>query len=199
MPGSVVETRGSLASGTADQFSDIDLLWEVPDEAFQGAADGAGAILERAQETASVRVDPTFRRSTKHRLVYARFRDLPLFWRLDLEIFAQSAARNPDYDRASPGAHDDTDWSPGESALMNAIATVRALRRGNDELAVELLGRGYERVGLPRATEASDETVRTLADAIRKRDPSVAPLAEQVRELVDPHSTRQEALEPNRS
>jgi len=52
--GSRVGLRGSLAAGTADQFSDIDLCWQVPDDRFADAL----AALPGALPTATTRVDP---------------------------------------------------------------------------------------------------------------------------------------------
>ena len=37
VPGSAAQLRGSLAEGRADIYSDIDLLWDVPDAAFDAA------------------------------------------------------------------------------------------------------------------------------------------------------------------
>ena len=34
---SEADLRGSLANGNADPYSDIDVLWEVPDEEFERA------------------------------------------------------------------------------------------------------------------------------------------------------------------
>lgn len=39
--GSRVSMLGSLAAGTADEWSDIDIRWDVPDAQFEYAVEGA--------------------------------------------------------------------------------------------------------------------------------------------------------------
>src|SRR5881227_2663179 len=90
-PGSRVELRGSLADGTADVYSDIDLAWTVPDERFGAAVASVPGVLGGLRPLESVRSDPGCQCSSKRRLLFVLFADLPLFWRLDLEIWAASA------------------------------------------------------------------------------------------------------------
>lgn len=171
--GSVVELLGSLATGTDDAFSDIDLRWDVPDEQFEGAVARVSDYLSGSGEVTSLRVDPDFALSAKRRLVYARFAHVPLFWRLDLDIMARSIEGDDDYDRGNPGARDAASWSLTESALMNAIAAAKALARGNEDLASDLLRRGYERAGLPRPASANRESVQeTCSRGGRERSSS---------------------------
>ena len=87
-----------------------------------------GAALDRVAPVASLRSDPLWQRSAKRRLFFVRFRDAPLFWRLDLDVFARSVGRDPAYDAANPLARGD-DWSPTESALANAVAALKAHAR----------------------------------------------------------------------
>src|SRR5438477_269663 len=47
VPASEARLRGSLASGDADEWSDIDIAWVVPDEAFDEAVNAAPAALGR--------------------------------------------------------------------------------------------------------------------------------------------------------
>jgi predicted nucleotidyltransferase len=183
--GSTVALRGSLASRTSDAFSDIDLLWEVSDAQFAMAVRRAEEYLTEVQEVASIRVDPAFARSDKRRLVYVRFADAPLFWRLDLDIMARSIGGDERYDLENPAAHDDASWSLAESALMNAIAAVKALARGDEGRASDLLRRGYERVGLESRRTASAESVRELARQVAKQDATLGELAAQIEDLAD--------------
>jgi hypothetical protein len=87
VPGLVAELRGSLGSGTADDYSDIDIYWVVPDDSFTEAVDTLGAALSRAA-VLSLRSDPEFARSARRRLVFARLYGMPLFWRIDFDIRA---------------------------------------------------------------------------------------------------------------
>ena len=53
IPGSSALLRGSLAECRAASYSDIDLLWDVPDAAFNAAIAELPAILERVRTVAS--------------------------------------------------------------------------------------------------------------------------------------------------
>ncbi|MEU6268768.1 hypothetical protein [Saccharopolyspora shandongensis] len=125
LPGSRVSLIGSLGAGTGDEYSDVDLAWVVPDGAVPNAADRLGAVLGAVAEVASVRSAPEFQRSALRRLVFVRFRGVPLFWQLDLQIWAASHAFDTDVTRASG-----IDWSLAESAAMNAIGACKAVLRG---------------------------------------------------------------------
>jgi hypothetical protein len=61
--GSAALLRGSQAEGCADIYSDIDLLWDVPDAAFDAAIADLLVILERVRQVASLRFDPDFAHS----------------------------------------------------------------------------------------------------------------------------------------
>lgn len=182
-PGSRVDLRGSLAAGTADEYSDIDLAWTVPDERFAEAVAQVGRVLDEVHDVESVRSDPDFQRSEKRRLLFVLFQDLPLFWRLDLEVWAASVAGNTAYDVGEPGARGD-DWSPGASALANAVAVVKALRRGRSDDARGLLERGLVRVGADAATGDWAADIERLARAAVAGEPALASLAGRVRDLV---------------
>jgi hypothetical protein len=124
----------------------------------------------------SVRSDPDFQRSARRRLLFVLFRDLPLFWRLDLEIWAASAEGDT---TDEPDAAGD-DWSPYASALANAVAAVKAVRRGRFEDARGLVDRGFERIG-SRDRASGD----WAGDITRLADQAASPgLARRVRELV---------------
>lgn len=183
-PSSEALLRGSLAERCADVYSDIDLLWEVPDAEFATAIADLPEILGQIRPLASLRFDPDFQRSAKRRLAFIRYADVPLFWRVDLDIFAASVGRDLDHDRENPGARG-TDWSLTESALMNVIAAVKAHRRGRDNEAVGLLERAEDRVHV--APEPSDVRVRImhLIATIAQQDPTTRPLAADIERLVE--------------
>jgi predicted nucleotidyltransferase len=182
-PGSAVLLRGSLAEGRADPYSDIDLLWDVPDAAFNAAIAELPATLERVRPVASLRFDPDCQRSARRRLAFIRFAGVPLFWRVDLDIFARSVGRDPDYDRDNPSARG-TCWSFTESSLANAIAAIKALHRGRDTEAAELLTRAEARVGVASLTVDLKSRIDLLIDAVVVKDPTTASLASETRPLL---------------
>ncbi|MDQ4146495.1 MAG: hypothetical protein M3120_02200, partial [Pseudomonadota bacterium] len=139
--GSYAHLQGSLAENRADQYSDIDMLWEVPDQLFTQCLARLPKILSRVRPVASLRFDPDFQRSDRWRLVYIRFVGVPLFWRVDLDIFARSIHQDAQYDRHNSAARGYA-WSATESALANAVAAVKAHLRRRDDKAIELLRRG---------------------------------------------------------
>jgi hypothetical protein len=179
IPGSMARLRGSLAQGTADAYSDIDLTWEVPDEAFRGCVERVGEILARAQPVESVRSAPDFQRSDRRRLFFVQFQEVPLFWRADLDVLARSVGGDLGYDVGNEAAWGD-DSSPAHSALMNAVAAVKALLRGQDDTARGLLARGFARVGLAVPGGDPRALIVALAEAVAALDATQAGLARRV-------------------
>ncbi len=103
--GSIARLRGSLATGNADPYSDIDILWVVPNRAFPLLTDAVGRVLAQIRPVESLRSDPTVR-SSGRRLFFARFEDVPLFWRLDLEVVPTSGcAAHEDGSDDQDGSH----------------------------------------------------------------------------------------------
>jgi hypothetical protein len=51
VPGSRAKLRGSLEAGTADDYSDIDICWVVPDQAFTEAVETLGAALSQVHRS----------------------------------------------------------------------------------------------------------------------------------------------------
>ena len=120
-PGSTIFLRGSLAEGRGDQYSDIDILWDAPDHLFARCVAQMPAIVSAIHPIESVRSDPDFQNSGRRRLLCIRFADIPLFWRLDLDLMATSIRQNRSYDVDNPLARGSA-WSLTESALANAVA-----------------------------------------------------------------------------
>ena len=175
--------RGSLARGTADRYSDIDVAWLVPDAAWSSAIAGLPRTLAEVQPVESFRSDPDFQRSDKHRLIFVRFAHVPLFWRLDLEIFAQSIGEDPAYDRDNPNARGD-DWSLAESALANAVAAVKAHLRGDDAEARQLLLRAYRRIGQDAPRLGERDLLLWLVGEATALEPATAAFGSRIMELV---------------
>jgi hypothetical protein len=186
-PGSVALLRGSLAEDRADLYSDIDLLWDVPDTAFSAALAALPVILEAVRPVASLRFDPDFEHSAKRRLALIRFAGVPLFWRVDLDVFARSVERDPDYDRDNPSARG-TSWSFTESSLANAIAAIKAQRRGQDKEAAELLARAEARVGIASPAVDLQHRIGLRLAAVAAKDPTTASLAADIRRLLTDRS-----------
>jgi len=182
-PGSEALLRGSLADRSADEYSDIDMLWEVPDSLFKMCVDNMREILSKAHPVESLRSDSNLQNSEKRRLFFVRFEDVPLFWRLDIDVFAQSIERDSEYDLDNPDARGD-DWSFAESALMNAIAAVKAHLRDRDEVARELMERAYQRVGLDSPDLQLGELILKLADSIKATNPELRGLSGEIEKLV---------------
>ena len=188
-PGSRTELVGSLASGTADAFSDIDIAWVVPDTGFPDCLARVAAALGEVRPVDSVRADPDFFRSDRRRSLFVRFAGVPLFWRLDLDVRVASVADDPHYDADNPAARARGDeWSRPASALANAVAAIKAVARTRDEEARGLLDRGFARIGEEDgATGAWTDDVARLAHAAVQRDPSLTELAARVTALATRH------------
>jgi hypothetical protein len=166
-PESFVSLRGSLARGTADAWSDIDLAWRVSD------GDEALRVLPHALTAAgqveSIRLDPELH--PDHRLVFVRFRKWSLFQRVDLEVVGSFLSGRAPWDRG---------WSRAESALMNAVAVLRALHRKRGDID-GLVQRGLERVGATDPGGAVIDRLSVLIDAAVAADPTQTGLAQRVR------------------
>jgi predicted nucleotidyltransferase len=180
--GSTAQLRGSLADGDADAYSDIDVLWEVPDDLFQVSVDRIAGILSEAHPVESLRSAPDFQNSDKRRLFFVQFQDIPLFWRADIDVFARSVQRDSQYDVNNEAAKGN-DWSLTHSALMNAIAAVKALLRHEEDTARQLLFRGFKRVGLVILEGDPQELILKLAEGVAAMDSTQAELARRIVEL----------------
>lgn len=182
IPESTCGLRGSLAFATADPYSDIDVFWELPDSAFEDAIDRIHEILADVAPLDSLRSDPMLQNSEKRRLVFAQFADFPLFWRVDIEVFAQSIDRDESYDLGNPEARGD-EWSLTESALMNSVAAMKYLLRGDRERAEESLERAFARIE-ERVPDAEPwDAIAELAETVGRRDLEQAELVRRVQLL----------------
>jgi hypothetical protein len=173
VPGSRASLRGSLARGTADAYSDIDVEWLVPSAAFPECLE-VTPVLSAVQPVAAVRYSPDFLHSSVQRLVFVRFAGVPLFWRLDLDVRTEAAD-----DRPAPAA--DEEWSRPASALANALGAVKAVGRGRLDDARGLLDRGFARIGsADRATGEWAADIARLAAACSRREPDLAGYAAEI-------------------
>lgn len=124
------------------------------------------------------------------------FLDLPLFWRLDLEIGAASAVGLPDecltygLPDGCPGARGE-DWSRPASALANAVAAVKAVLREQPRTALGLLERGFRRIDAPDTVTGDwPADITRLARTAAAREPGLGPRADRVVRLVERHLGR---------
>jgi hypothetical protein len=186
VPSSVAQLRGSLGAGTADDYSDIDICWVVPDQDFTEAVDTLGAALSQWNAVLSLRTAPELARSARRRLVFARLHGMPLFWRVDVDIRARSIAADDLYDAGNPDARSDAGWSAPASAIENAVAAIKAAVRGQADTGDTLLRRGCERIGHdPGSTAFLAAAIISLADACAAQDPGLARMAAEVQQVAD--------------
>jgi len=183
VPGSKALLRGSLAGNRADQYSDIDVLWEVPNSHFGWGIDSLKKVLSGVHPIESLRWDPDTQGPERRRLAFVRFEGVPLFWRLDLEIHAKSTNRDREFE-PHISKSESSEWSLTESALMNAVAAAKAHLRDNDDEAKQLLFRGYQRVGLSMPRLELRDLILGLAHQVKVMDPKSVALAERVKNLV---------------
>ena len=183
VPDSEALLRGSLAGNSADQYSDIDVLWEVPNSHFGSSIDDLKEVLSRVHPVESLRWDPDTQGPERRRLAFVRFKGVPLFWRLDFEIHAKSTNRDREFE-PHISKSESSKWSLTESALMNAVAAAKAHLRDNDDEAKQLLLRGYRRVGLSMPRLEPRDLILGLANQVKVMDPKSVALAEKVKKLV---------------
>ncbi len=181
-PGSTAVLRGSLAAGTADEFSDVDVLWTVPAAGFGVALAGVSGALGSVQPLVSLRFDPDDDGSCVRQLVFARFAGVPVWWRVDLEV----RALMPDggaFVGSTVGSEvvvSQVPWDPYESALQNALASIKVHARGDEAQAHSLLDRGFARVERPSVDGTVAERAIRLATAIAEARPYLATFATDV-------------------
>jgi len=181
-PGSTAQLRGSLADERADAYSDIDVLWVIPDELFQSSVDGIAAILANVHGIESLRPAPEFQNSDRRRLISVQFADMPLSWRADIDVFAWSVHQDLAYDLYNESAKGNK-WSLTHNVLMNVIAAVKALLRQEGKIAQQLLMRGFERVGLVMPERSSQELILELVRSIAEMDSTQVALTQRITEL----------------
>jgi hypothetical protein len=180
--GSTSGLRGSLAAATADPYSDIDVFWELPDALFEDAVDQLDEILAAVAPLDSLRSDPMLQNSEKRRLVFAQFTGYPLFWRVDIEVFAKSIDRDDSYDLDNPRVRGD-EWSLPESALMNSVAAMKYLLRDDLERAEESLGRAFARIDERLPDTDPWDAIAELTELVGRQDLEQAELVRKVQLL----------------
>jgi hypothetical protein len=177
--GSSAGLRGSLAHGTSDPYSDIDVFWELPDSLFHDAIDDLPETLASVGPIESIRADPLLQNSDKRQLIFVQFSEVPLYWRVDIEVFAVSIARDDAYDLDNPEARGDR-WSLTHSALANGVAALKSLLRGDAERARESLQNAYARIDQPIPDGAPLDQISGLAEIVGRLDLDKAELVRRL-------------------
>jgi len=177
--GSSAGLRGSLAHGTSDPYSDIDVFWELPDSLFHDAIDDLPETLASVGPIESIRADPLLQNSDKRRLIFVQFAEVPLYWRVDIEVFAVSIARDDAYDLDNLEARGDR-WSLTHSALTNGVAALKSLLRGDAERARESLRNAYARIDQPIPDGALLDQIYGLAEIVGRLDLEKAELVRRL-------------------
>lgn len=170
----VVEFRGSFASRTFDELSDIDLHTRVDVPLDADFFTGLECRLQRRYGPALIRYDPDYRETTKAQDVRFSFYELPVFWRVDLRV--QSSRPT-----AQKYPHPFPDWSIGTSALMNTIWALKLLRRGSADDANLYLSVACRKIGL----QHSNYTLQEFLDQLSQRSDVDMRLLPKVREAVN--------------
>jgi len=186
VPGSRAQIRGPLDSGPADDYASIGICWVVPDQDFTDAADSLGAALSQVSAVLSIHDDPQLARPARRRISAARLSRAPLFWRIDIDIRASSAAADDLHDADSPGARGQAGNSAASSAIENAIAAAKAAARGQADTAQILLRRGCEIIGHdPGSTADLADAIISLANACASQEPRLARTAAEIHQVAD--------------
>lgn len=136
----LVGVRGSIAKGTFDEWSDVDIEAGVQRPLDNSLFSGLEELLHRAHGPALVRYDPDYRNMTTAQHVRFSFYELPVFWRVDLLITSKldTGRKYPD-----PFPH----WAVGSSALMNVIWALKYHLRGRGDEADRYLKAACEKIG----------------------------------------------------
>lgn len=165
---------GSLGAASGDAYSDIDIVLTVDADDFGRCLAALPDALGAVQPIRLLRVDPETDALPDRRVVFALFKGLPLFWRLDLDVRASLGA-------SGTPALSDLPWSLPVSALMNGIAAVKAVARNDLPLAARLLSRAFGRISVEAPTGVGlTEQIIQLARACAVAESSIIDIADEV-------------------
>jgi hypothetical protein len=151
-----VSFRGSLAEGTHDEYSAVDLLAKVHsplDRRFWSTLERR--LTEQLYGPALVRYDPDYEETTASQNVRFSFYELPVFWRLDLTVVSDDPSSEK-YPSPFP------DWSVGTSALMNVVWAIKYQARGDSPSADHYLASACDKLGETRLRYSTENVLRIL-------------------------------------
>ncbi len=171
-----VSFRGSLAEGTHDEYSDVDLLARISSELNRRFFYTLEEELTGLYGPALVRYDPEHKDNLDSQHVRFSFYELPIFWRVDLEIASDKAT-------AEKGPSPFPNWSVGNSALMNVVWAIKYQERGDGPSADHYLASACDKLGEAKLRYSAENVLRIL-DHLRSTGAADAALVVKTREAV---------------
>ena len=176
-PGLVV-FRGSIAKGTFDEWSDVDIEARVQRPLNNSFFSGLEELLQRTHGPALVRYDPDYRKTTTAQDVRFSFYAVPVFWRVDLLISSsvETGRKYPD-----PFPH----WSVGSSALMNVIWALKYHLRGRGDEADRYLKAACKKIGHEPMGFTRDSSAFILSELERREDVDAVLLSKTRQSIVE--------------
>lgn len=165
--GSRAELRGSLRRGAGDAWSDLDVRWILPADAFPPSLDGVRAALGAVHPIEALRPYPDGADRADRLRLHVRFAELSPFWPLDLDVRRDGAVivRTADVDEIDP-----------ELALHEIVSAIRDQLRGRPESAEDSLAQAWTRSGFAPA-DADRAMAERAADLVARIAAAHAELA----------------------
>ncbi len=155
-PGKVT-FRGSFASGENDEYSDVDLQAEVHQELDQGFFDSIAKCLQDRFGPLSLRYDPDHKNDTTTQDLRISFHNLPVFWRIDLNITSGRAC-------PQKWPHPFPKWSVSRSAFWNVVWAVKHGKRGRPEVADHYMFCACDKLRRPQLTYSEANALTLLSE-----------------------------------
>ena len=172
-----VSLRGSFARGSHDEYSDVDLLAAVHRELDERFFSDLEVFLIGLYGPALVRYDPAHEKTTTSQHVRFSFYELPIFWRLDLDVVSDKEA-------AEKWPSPFPSWPVGTSALMNVVWAIKHHERRDAEKADHYLASACDKLGMEKL-EHSTHNVLLVLDLLRSRADVDEPLLAKTRGAVE--------------
>jgi len=151
-----VTFRGSFASGTVDEYSDVDLQAEVHEELTQEFFDGIVECLQSHFGPLSLRYDPEHKDDRMAQGLRINFHAFPVFWRVDLNITS-------DRDAPQKWPSPFPDWSIATSAFWNVAWAVKRAKRGKSD-ADHYMVCACEKLGRPKLDYSQENALLLLSE-----------------------------------
>ncbi len=161
-----VSFRGSFAEGTYDQYSDVDLRADVHQELDKQFFSELERFLTGLYGSALVRYDPDFVHTTTAQNVRFSFYELPIFWRVDLDVVS-------DTDLGEKYPFPFPEWQIGTSALMNVVWALKYHRRGDGENADHYLASACDKLDGERLGYSTRNALKVLNELGEREDTDV--------------------------
>jgi hypothetical protein len=154
--------RGSFASGDVDEYSDVDLQANVHEELTGEFFDGIVKCLQERFGPLSLRYDPDFEHNRVAQGLRIDFRDLPLFWTIDLNITS-------DRDCSQKWPSPFPEWSVATSVFWNVAWAVKRSRRGKTD-ADHYMSCACDKLGLAKLGYSDANAIALLSELAKRPD-----------------------------